>query len=76
MFKQAALKVKSKPNTGGIGSRIRGLYLLYKNRGFFSYVGRSVLLIIFLYAIFVISLLGCKSTNEAFGDSRWINWIG
>ena len=46
--------MKSKSNAGRIGSRIRDLYLLYKNRGFFSYVGRSVLLIIFLYAIFVL----------------------
>lgn len=46
--------MKSKPNAGGIGSRIRDLYLLYKNKGFFSYVGRNILLIIFFYAIFVL----------------------
>ena len=43
-----------KSNTGGIRSSIRDLYLMYKNRGLFSYVGRNVLLIIVIYAIFIL----------------------
>jgi hypothetical protein len=46
--------MENKPGTGERRSRLRERYLHYKKRGFFSYVGRSVLWIIFFYAIFVL----------------------
>lgn len=46
--------MNNKPDTGERGSRFKERYLHYKKRGFFSYVGKSVLWIIFFYAIFVL----------------------
>jgi membrane protein YqaA with SNARE-associated domain len=46
--------VSAKPNTGRKRSRLRNRYEDYKSRGFFTYVGKSILWIVFFYAIFVL----------------------
>lgn len=45
--------MNTEPGSGRKESRIREVYQTYKSRGFFSYVGRSVLLIVAAYALFV-----------------------
>ena len=46
--------VKSKTEGSFNGSGIRDRYIYYKKRGFFTYVGKSVLLILFFYMIFIL----------------------
>jgi len=46
--------MKIKPNFKVAVSRIRDLFLHYKNKGLFKYIARSILLIIFIYAIIVL----------------------
>ncbi len=44
---------KSLPKDDSTGSRLKTMYAHYRERGLFSYVGRSVLLIVVLYLILV-----------------------
>jgi membrane protein YqaA with SNARE-associated domain len=46
--------VKGESDYGKTGSKLKNLYVSYKKRGFFTYIGRSILLIIFFYSIFVL----------------------
>ena len=46
--------METQHNSDNKRSRIREIYLGYKKRGFFSYIGRSLLLIFVFYALFVL----------------------
>jgi len=46
--------VSAKQDLGGRRSSLKDHYMDYKSRGFFTYLGKSILWIVFFYAIFVL----------------------